>query len=81
MGERNTDSLDCKKRVSSAVVTRHFAMPIKRSDVIRGEQYAMALDAINKTQHELARLEAEKDLLFQSMTTETQESQVLIPPN
>jgi hypothetical protein len=55
-------------------------MPIKRSDVKLGEQYAHAVDTINRTSAELARLQAEKDLLFDSMTQETQQSQVPVSP-
>jgi hypothetical protein len=55
-------------------------MPIKRSDVILGEKYAKAIAVINKSKHDLALLEAEKDSIFASMTQETQQSQVAIPP-
>lgn len=55
-------------------------MPIKRSDVKLGEKYAGALAVINESRSQLARLEAEKDLIFESMTQETQQSQVAVAP-
>jgi hypothetical protein len=55
-------------------------MPIKRSDVKLGERYANAIAVINRNKEELARLKAEKDLLLETMTQETQSSQVAIRP-
>jgi hypothetical protein len=80
-GERRQQAIPsiAQKRVS--VATRHSAaMPIKRSDVQLGARYAEAVVAFNKTQQELARLEAAKGLIFDSMSQETQQSQVEIPP-